>query len=73
MALGRLQGFLEEHFPDEVTRSNLQHPEGPVEVAIRLLTGLHAQKPPTQVERCPAEYCNKPVNHREAHGWVHYG
>lgn len=69
----RLEAFLAERFPDEVGRSNYQRQENAVETAIRLLTGLHAHTPPTQVERCTAEFCNKPRNHTDIHGWVHFG
>lgn len=70
--LDRLHLWLAQHFPDEVTRTNTQQPEGPVDLAIRLLSGLSASVPPSQQERCTESYCNKPAGHTDIHGWVHY-
>lgn len=71
--LQRLEDFLTDSFPTEVGRTNRQRPETAVDTAIRLLAGLHAHVPPTQVDRCPESYCNKARGHRDACGWVHYG
>jgi hypothetical protein len=69
-----LEAYLASQFPDEVHRTNYQVPETPVDTAIRLLSGLHAQVAVTNPQaRCPEQYCNKPVGHRDAHGWVHFG
>lgn len=67
----RLDTFLAEHFPEELTRTNVQQPESTVDIAIRLLTALAAKVPPSQQERCTDQYCNKPFGHRDIHGWVH--
>lgn len=71
--LQRLEDYLKDRFPTEVGRTNRQRPETPVDTALRLLEGLHAHVPPTQVQRCQEAYCNKPQGHRDSHGWVHFG
>lgn len=71
--VSRLKEFLAANFPEEVERSNAQHPETAADTAIRLLTGMHAHTPPTEVRRCGDQYCNKPQHHKDVHGWVHYG
>lgn len=68
--IDRLSEFLLANFPGEIGRSNYQVSEGAVDVAIRLLSALSTRG--TQIERCEAEYCNRPRGHREAHAWVHY-
>lgn len=72
--VSRLAMFLAVNFPDEVNRTNVQVPESPVDVAIRLLTGLHAHTANAEPDvRCAQEFCNKPQGHTDVHGWVHYG
>lgn len=66
----RLSGFLVKYFPEEIDLSNRQVPETPVDTATRLLLGFISKIPPGQLERCPAEYCNKPKDHQDVHGWV---
>lgn len=68
--VARLQIFLEERFPEEVTRTNRQVKETPVETAMRLLSGLATQG--TMIQRCAEEYCNKSLGHTDHHGWVHH-
>jgi hypothetical protein len=70
----RLDAYLTDQFPHEVGRTNYQVPETPVGTAIRLLDGMHAQvamSDPTA--RCSEQFCNKPAQHRDAHGWIHFG
>lgn len=69
----RLAQFLETAFPDEIALSNRQQPEAPVETAIRLLQSFASKTPPSQIERCATEYCNKVSGHTDEHGWVHAG
>lgn len=70
----RLEAYLRESFPQEFTRTNRQVPESPVSMAIRLLTGLHAHVATGAPDlRCETTFCNKPRNHADAHGWVHFG
>lgn len=71
--IARLAAFLDTSFPEEMTRSNRQVPESPVDVAIRLLQALSASAPPHVLERCGEEYCNQPQGHRGEHGVVHSG
>lgn len=67
--VNRLNSFLMRSFPEAMGRTNRQAPESPVDVAIRLLSGLSA----TGVHpRCPAEYCNLPAQHDGEHGYVNY-
>jgi hypothetical protein len=65
----KLSSFLRSQFPGEVNRTNRPVPEHPVDVAIRLLTGLTTQG---HVARCREPYCNRPSGHGEPHAWVHY-
>lgn len=72
-ALSRLEAFLDQTFPAERDRSNHQVPEGDVDMAIRLLTGLAAFKASHEPNvRCKEPYCNKPLGHLDAHGTVHF-
>lgn len=68
--VARLQVFLEDRFPEELIRTNRQAPEGPVDIAIRLLSGLPTSG--TSTERCREQYCNKPKQHLDHHGWIHH-
>lgn len=68
-----LAHFLEENFPEEIIRTNLQQPETPVDTAMRLLLALSSQTPPSQVQRCTEPYCNRNAGHHGDHGWVHAG
>lgn len=68
--ISRLKTYLEEHFPDEVARSNTQHGEAPCDLAIRLLDLLSTRTPPTQMRRCGVAYCNKIDGHTDIHGHV---
>lgn len=67
--LNKLQTFLMTAFPQEMNRSNTVKLESPVDVAIRLLTGMGVV---TGSNRCPAEYCNLPANHDGDHGFISY-
>jgi len=65
----KLATWLETNFGDEVHRTNVQRPETPVDLAIRLMAGFaHSSG---LVERCDTEYCNKPKGHTDPHGIVH--
>jgi hypothetical protein len=67
--INRLNTFLMTTFPRATGGHNRQMAETPVDVAIRLLSGLSA----TGVyARCPSEYCNKPEHHDGEHGVVNY-
>lgn len=67
--INRLNTFLMQSFPREMARTNVQKPESPVDVAIRLLRGLTA----TGVyARCSTQYCNLPVDHDGEHGFVQF-
>lgn len=68
----RLKDYLEINYPDEMTRSNKQVKEHPADIAIRLLTGMAAKAHPASVQRCAQNYCNKPQNHIDEHGWINY-
>lgn len=69
-----LEGYLRESFPEEFRRTNRQVPETPVEIAIRLLAGLHAHVAAGSPDvRCQERFCNKARGHTDAHGWVHFG
>jgi hypothetical protein len=72
-ALAKLASFLEDFFPEEVRRTNVQVPDSPVDVAIRLLQGLSASAPLSALPRCSEDYCNQPQGHSSEHGWVHNG
>jgi hypothetical protein len=71
--VAKLAAYLQGVFPEEWVRSNRQRPEGPVDMAIRLLQGFVAASPASVLERCPEEYCNQPKGHGTVHGWVHNG
>lgn len=71
--VAKLTVFLEDAFPGERNRSNRQVPESPVDTAIRLLQALSASAPLSVLDRCQAEYCNRPAGHDGDHGWVHNG
>lgn len=64
--LRALHNFLITRYPEEFNRSNRQHPETAVDIAMRLLSGTSM----SQVKNCPAQYCNFPANHQGDHGWV---
>lgn len=65
--LQRLHNFLMLNYPKEFARTNRQRPETAVEVAMRLLSGVHNSK----VATCSAPYCNLPEDHQSPeHGWV---
>lgn len=63
--VARLSDYLWSHFPDEMARTNTQLPEAPADVAIRLISSLHASTPPTVVRRCDQPYCNQPYGHTD--------
>lgn len=67
--INRLHSFLMTAFPGAMGRTNVQTPETPVDVAIRLLTGLSATG---THRRCTAEYCNLPAEHDGDHGFINY-
>jgi hypothetical protein len=70
--IARLKAYLGQAFPDEVERSNRQQPEHTADLAIRLLQGLSTTVHPSQLARCDQQYCNKPANHADEHGWINY-
>jgi hypothetical protein len=67
--LNRLNSFLMERFPQQMSRTNRPIQETPVDTAIRLLSGLSS----TGVfARCTESYCNLPEAHDGDHGFVQY-
>jgi hypothetical protein len=67
--LNKLRTFLMTAYPREMHRAVLTRAESPVDVAIRLLKGLSAIQGGA---KCSSEYCNLPVNHDGAHGFVNF-
>ncbi len=69
--IARLAAFLDQTFPGEMDRTNVQVPDGPVAVAIRLLQSLSVTAHPSVLPRCGQEYCNQPQGHLTEHGVIH--
>jgi hypothetical protein len=67
--VNRLNNFLMEKFPQEMSRTNRPVRETPVDTAMRLLAGMATGG---VFARCAAEYCNLPAEHDGDHGYVHY-
>lgn len=71
--IAKLASFLDEAFPGERDRTNLQQPESVVDTAIRMLQALSASAPLSVLARCGEEYCNRPAGHVGECGVVHNG
>lgn len=67
--INKLNTFLMTAFPREMSRSNVTAPQSPVDVAIRLLTGMGSV---SAGAKCSVEYCNLQANHDGDHGYVNY-
>lgn len=68
--VNRLNSFLMTRFPRQMDLTNRQKGESPVDVAIRLLSGLGTSG--TGLQRCPEQYCNLPMDHDGEHGYVNF-
>jgi hypothetical protein len=66
--VNRLNNFLMTRFPRQMSGPTRPVQEGPVDAAIRLLSGMATSG--TGIQRCPEQYCNYPVNHDGDHGYV---
>lgn len=67
--VNRLNNFLMEKFPQQMSMTNRSKKETPVDAAIRLLSGLATGG---AFVRCATEYCNLPAQHDGDHGFVHF-